>query len=101
MKVENLMKHTVPLSSVHVGDILNLKDYGFDEPVTVFKIYEGQPSAQDTLSNQYDLSQLEPIENDRDEEGGGDLTLIVARKSGDRASVIYVSDAEREVERSP
>lgn len=102
---EEVQTYSMPFCCVDVGHKVILKDFGFDEPLTVFKAYQGRPIPQDTLSGQYDLSHFDPRDERRNfseeqlQEGPmDDMTLIVARKSGDRGIVLYIPDGQKEVE---
>ncbi len=102
---EEVQTYSMPFGCVDVGHKVILKDFGFDEPLIVLKAYRGRPIPQDTLPGQYNLSNVDPrnerrnfSEEQLEEEHADDMTLIVARKSGDKGIVVYIPDAEKEVE---
>lgn len=90
---------------VNVGHEVNLKDFGFDERLTVLKTYWGRPRPEDMLPGRYDISNVDPRDERRnfsDEEledwRSEDMTIIVARKPEDRGIVFYIPDFDKEVE---
>lgn len=92
---EKNVKYSMCFAWVNVGDEVNLKNFGFDERFTVLKIYRGRPRPEDTLPGQYDLSNVDPsdechkfTEEQLQEQHADDMTLVVARKSGDRGIVL-------------
>lgn len=102
---ENNVKYSMSFAWVNVGDEVNLKNFGFDERFIVLKIYWGRPRPEDTLSGQYDLSNVDPSDECRNfteeqlqEQHTDDMTFIVARKPGGQGIVFYISDFHKEIE---
>lgn len=102
---EETPKYYVPIGHLEAGYKVVLRELGFEEPVIIFKAYCGRPISQDILPYQYDLSYVDPrderrnfSEEELEQQDRGDMTLIVARKSGDQGVVLYINDAECEVE---
>lgn len=90
---------------VSAGQMVNLKEFGFDERFVIYKAYFGPPRCEDMVPGGYDLSNVYPRderlnanEEQLEEWKFEDMTIIVARKPGDQGIVFYISDFDQEVE---